>query len=87
MGFIIFKGGIYKAKSKEESDIMSAFISDNMFYKEEKTEDDNECLYVGMLKNLSPEYVSFELKYYLKDFDKFKHLTLAELMESYEIPK
>ena len=56
-------------------------------YEEPKEQISNECFYVGMLKHLSLEYVSFELKYYLKDFDKFKHLTLAELMESYEIPK
>jgi hypothetical protein len=48
---------------------------------------ENEIYYIGTLKNLSTEYVKFELEFYLKDFEKFKHLTLEELMESYKLTK
>jgi len=85
MGFVKFENGIYTAKSKQESDIMSAFIGGDKLY-EEITVENTDCFYKGILKSLSPNIMRFELEYYKKDFDKFKHLTLAEIMKSYEIP-
>ena len=42
MGLIIFKDGIYKSKSKEESDIMLASINSGNLYKFENSKEVEE---------------------------------------------
>jgi len=45
-----------------------------------------ETLYQGTYKNLSETVASFELVFAINDLPKFEHLTIKELLKSYNIP-
>jgi len=93
-------GGVYVGPSKVVSNIYNpADVSDTEVVFEDVSQksvepivefdlpkEEDSVIYSGVYKNLTEDFASFELKFFIKDLPKFEHLTLKEFLKDFNIP-
>jgi hypothetical protein len=69
---------IYKAFGDQSEKVL-----ENIKNKTHELLDEDKVFYTGTLKNLTEDFVSFELTFFIKDLPKFEHLTLKDFLKNY----